>query len=117
MRHAENQPFGALQEAVVALDLCCPVAIGQGQVAFEVEQKGLGKFIELGCASCHNGYAIGGYSFRKFGLQGNYWEHTRSETIDDGRFAETGEERSWFNPLGADAEAVTEIEAFACDAS
>ena len=57
-----------------------------------IEQEGLRKFMELGCSSCHNGYAVGGYSFRKFGLQGDYWEHTRSELVDEGRFAETGEE-------------------------
>ena len=62
----------------------------------EIEQDGLHKFIELGCASCHNGYAVGGYSFRKFGLQGQYWEHTKSETIDEGLFAETGEEADKF---------------------
>jgi cytochrome c peroxidase len=56
------------------------------------EKAGLQKFIELGCSSCHNGYAVGGYSFRKFGLRGDYWEHTKSETIDEGRFAETGNE-------------------------
>ena len=56
------------------------------------EQEGLRTFIELGCSSCHNGYAVGGYSFRKFGLQGNYWEHTNSESIDEGRFAATGDE-------------------------
>ncbi|MDH3255010.1 MAG: cytochrome-c peroxidase, partial [Acidobacteriota bacterium] len=60
------------------------------------EQEGLRKFMELGCSSCHNGYAIGGYSFRKFGLQGDYWEHTKSETIDEGRFAETGEDQDRF---------------------
>jgi len=48
--------------------------------------------MELGCSSCHNGYAVGGYSFRKFGLQGNYWEHTKSETVDEVRFVETGED-------------------------
>jgi cytochrome c peroxidase len=60
------------------------------------EQEGLRSFIELGCSSCHNGYAVGGYSFRKFGLKGNYWEHTKSEELDEGRFVETGEERDKF---------------------
>jgi cytochrome c peroxidase len=58
----------------------------------QTEQEGLRKFMELGCSSCHNGYAVGGYSFRKFGLQGDYWEHTKSELVDEGRFVETGEE-------------------------
>jgi cytochrome c peroxidase len=62
----------------------------------EVEREGLRKFMELGCSSCHNGYAVGGYSFRKFGLQGKYWEHTHSSEIDEGRFAQTGDEEDRF---------------------
>ena len=53
------------------------------------ELAGLEKFIQLGCTTCHNGVSIGAYSFQKFGLFGDYWEHTRSKTIDDGRFAVT----------------------------
>jgi cytochrome c peroxidase len=65
---------------------------GNQEALTATEKAGLQKFIELGCSSCHNGYAVGGYSFRKFGLKGDYWEHTKSERIDEGRFAETGNE-------------------------
>jgi cytochrome c peroxidase len=65
---------------------------GNQEALTVTEKAGLQKFIELGCSSCHNGYAVGGYSFRKFGLKGDYWEHTKSEKIDEGRFAETGNE-------------------------
>lgn len=54
------------------------------------ELAGLEKFIQLGCSTCHNGVNIGAYTFQKFGLFGEYWEHTGSEKVDDGRFAVTG---------------------------
>lgn len=69
---------------------------GNQDALTSTEQEGMRRFIELGCSSCHNGYAVGGYSFRKFGLKGNYWEHTKSEEIDEGRFVETGEARDKF---------------------
>lgn len=56
------------------------------------EKKGLNEFIEVGCITCHTGPAIGGNMFQKFGVYGRYWEITGSEKIDEGRFAETGNE-------------------------
>jgi cytochrome c peroxidase len=46
-------------------------------------------FIDLGCVSCHNGVAVGGSAFRKFGMFGDYWTETGSPLIDEGRFKET----------------------------
>ncbi|MDX1384349.1 MAG: cytochrome-c peroxidase [Thermoanaerobaculia bacterium] len=61
--------------------------------AIDAEAKrGLDTFMSLGCSACHNGYTMGGYSFRKFGLHGDYWVHTGSQKVDDGRFAVTGAE-------------------------
>lgn len=60
--------------------------------ALTIEEKaGMEAFMMLGCSACHNGYTMGGSSFRKFGLQENYWTHTGSEPVDEGRFAVTGE--------------------------
>lgn len=50
------------------------------------EKRGLSTFINVGCTTCHNGVAIGGASFQKFGVYGNYWDYTKSSKIDDGRF-------------------------------
>jgi len=59
--------------------------------ALTVEEKaGMEAFMMLGCSACHNGYTMGGSSFRKFGLQEDYWTHTGSEAVDEGRFAVTG---------------------------
>ena len=49
------------------------------------EKSGLLTFINVGCASCHNGAALGGNSFQKFGVHKNYWELTGSKNIDKGR--------------------------------
>ena len=60
------------------------------------EKAGLEKFIQLGCTTCHNGVNIGAYSFQKFGLFGDYWEHTGSKKVDEGRFAVTENEADKF---------------------
>lgn len=52
-------------------------------------QQGLKTFIDTGCVSCHNGVAIGGSTFQKFGVFGDYWKETGSQSIDEGRFNET----------------------------
>jgi cytochrome c peroxidase len=50
------------------------------------EKKGLKKFIEVGCTSCHNGQGIGGEQFQKLGLVKDY------PTKDLGRFVVTKNE-------------------------
>ncbi len=49
------------------------------------QQAGLRKFIDLGCASCHNGAGVGGNSFQKFGVVSDYWKETGVATPDKGR--------------------------------
>ncbi len=50
----------------------------------ENEKRGLQKFVHMGCATCHNGVALGGNSYKKIGLVKPY------ETKDMGRFEITG---------------------------
>ena len=57
---------------------------GDEKALNDTEKRGLQKFIQMGCATCHNGMAIGGNSYRKIGLVEPY------ETADVGRFAVTG---------------------------
>jgi cytochrome c peroxidase len=52
-------------------------------------RQGLQTFMDVGCASCHNGVAVGGSTFQKFGVFGDYWKETGSSPIDEGRFADT----------------------------
>jgi cytochrome c peroxidase len=47
------------------------------------EKRGLKKFINMGCATCHNGVVIGGNSYKKIGLVEPY------ETSDMGRYEVT----------------------------
>jgi cytochrome c peroxidase len=71
--------------------------------AISIEAKaGLDKFINYGCAGCHNGPTVGGQSFQKFGLVEDYWKATGSVEIahfkgyDKGKFHDTGkEEDKW----------------------
>ncbi len=61
------------------------------------EKEGLRLFMEVGCASCHNGPAVGGNTFAKFGVVEAYWEATRdfvtldkpTMPMDVGKFAVT----------------------------
>ncbi|MCC9041518.1 cytochrome-c peroxidase [Myroides sp. M-43] len=48
------------------------------------EQKGLEAFISVGCITCHNGVAMGGQMFQKFGVYGDYWQETKSKKVDNG---------------------------------
>ncbi len=48
------------------------------------EKRGLHKFMHMGCATCHNGVAIGGNSYKKIGVVESY------DTKDMGRFEVTG---------------------------
>lgn len=50
------------------------------------EKHGMQTFISSGCTSCHNGVAIGGGQFQKFGLINDYHQLTGSSDTDKGLF-------------------------------
>ncbi|WP_062053983.1 cytochrome-c peroxidase [Aquimarina longa] len=50
------------------------------------EKQGMDTFMSVGCITCHAGALLGGTMYQKFGLTVNYWEHTKSKKIDNGRF-------------------------------
>jgi cytochrome c peroxidase len=68
------------------------------------EKEGLRTFIKVGCASCHNGPALGGTMFTKFGIVEAYWEATREYVtldkptmpMDVGKFAVTHKEEDLY---------------------
>lgn len=62
---------------------------GDTQALTKSQKKGLKTFMKQGCVSCHNGPAIGGRDFQKFGLSRDYWHVTQSEVQDLGRQAVT----------------------------
>jgi cytochrome c peroxidase len=51
----------------------------------DAEKAGLRKFIDVGCAGCHDGAGLGGQSFQKFGVQSDYWKETGVQQPDKGR--------------------------------
>lgn len=58
--------------------------------AINEEQKdGLKTFISVGCIQCHSGVTIGGSSFQKFGVYGDYRTLTGVACDDEGRKKET----------------------------
>ncbi len=65
--------------------------VGDRDALTAPEKEGMKTFIGYGCAACHNGVTLGGHIFRKFGLNEDYWVHTRSPQVDEGRFQVTGE--------------------------
>jgi len=65
---------------------------GEKTALTEAEQKGLKLFIDTGCVACHSGAYIGGQAYRKFGIFEPYWKYTKSDKIDDGRYAVTKDE-------------------------
>jgi cytochrome c peroxidase len=58
---------------------------GDASALTKQEAAGLRKFIDLGCASCHNGAGVGGDSFQKFGVATDYWKETGVANPDKGR--------------------------------
>jgi cytochrome c peroxidase len=58
---------------------------GKTNALSAAEQAGLRKFIDVGCANCHNGVGVGGGSFQKFGVVSDYWQATGVAQPDKGR--------------------------------
>lgn len=62
------------------------------------EKNGLKLFIDRGCIACHTGPALGGGTFQKFGVYGDYWKETKSAKVDEGKSAvsKKAEEKNFF---------------------
>ncbi|HZW26781.1 MAG TPA: cytochrome-c peroxidase [Gallionella sp.] len=54
------------------------------------EQEGYRRFVNHGCVSCHQGVAVGGNMFQRFGVMGDYFKGRTSRKADMGRFNVTG---------------------------
>ena len=58
-----------------------------------LEQLGYRRFLDHGCASCHQGVLVGGNLFQRFGVMGDYFKDrpaTQGTPADLGRFNVTG---------------------------
>ena len=56
------------------------------------QKKGLGTFIDQGCVGCHFSPYVGGQMYQKFGMFEPYEKCTKSEKVDEGRYAVTKNE-------------------------
>lgn len=56
--------------------------MGETHLLTPLEKKGKDLFSSLGCISCHNGTAVGGYMYQKFGI----FNHHRSDKNQLGRY-------------------------------
>ncbi len=65
---------------------------GNPDALTEKEKEGLDMFMRTGCITCHSGKLLGGHSLLKFGSFYNYWNLTKSSTIDMGRYEITKKE-------------------------
>ncbi|MDA8079694.1 MAG: c-type cytochrome [Nitrospiraceae bacterium] len=65
---------------------------GEKAAMTEQQKRGLSAFMDQGCAGCHSSPFVGGQMYRKFGLFEPYRKYTKSEKVDDGRFAVTKKE-------------------------
>lgn len=92
----ENDPirYDNIQKAIAAFErtLVTPSAFDrylEGDIsALTGEQRaGLKTFMEVGCATCHNGVVLGGNSFQKFGVTADY--RTIVKSGDTGRMQVT----------------------------
>lgn len=53
-------------------------------------RRGYELFLALGCTSCHQGAAVGGNMYQRFGIMGDYLSSRPGGSQDTGRFALTG---------------------------
>ncbi len=55
----------------------------------ERQKRGLKTFMDTGCMTCHFSPYLGGQMYQKFGVFEPYEKYTKSQHIDEGRFAVT----------------------------
>ncbi len=65
---------------------------GDPKALTEQQKRGLKTFFETGCMTCHFSPYVGGQMYQKFGVFEPYWNFTKSEKVDEGRFAVTKKE-------------------------
>lgn len=75
--------IGAFERGLIAPSRLDQFLQGDLQALTAPEKEGLNTFVQVGCASCHSGVAIGGNSYQKMGLKNPY------PTKDTGRFQVT----------------------------
>ena len=83
--------IGAYERTLVTPSPFDAYLAGNIKALLPAARSGLEKFINTGCAACHDGVGVGGSMYRKFGMLEDYWTATNSRTIDKGRIDVTGD--------------------------
>lgn len=65
---------------------------GEKNALTALELSGLQRFVDYGCASCHQGAGIGGNMYQRFGVMDSYLKNDAGRKADLGRFNVTGRE-------------------------
>ena len=81
-----KKAIGAFERKLITPSKFDDYLAGNEEALTNEEKEGLKTYIEVGCTTCHAGNALGGNMYQKFGLFGNYWDLTKSEKVDNGRF-------------------------------
>jgi cytochrome c peroxidase len=87
-----SKAVGAFERTLVTPSRFDVFLKGDQTALTDPQKKGLKTFIETGCIMCHSSAYVGGQMYQKFGLIEPYWKYTKSETIDEGRYAVTKNE-------------------------
>lgn len=87
-----QKAIGAFERKLIIPSKFDKYLSGDETVLTDQEKSGLETFTTIGCIACHSGNLLGGQLFQKFGLYGNYWEHTKSKKVDEGKFEATKNE-------------------------
>ena len=84
--------IGAFERTLITPSRFDDFIAGDPKALTDLEQEGLQLFISTGCVACHSGNVLGGNIYQKFGLYDDYWKHTKSKKIDEGKFEVTKNE-------------------------
>ena len=87
-----EKAIGAFERKLITPSRFDEYLMGYDQALTAEEKQGLQTFMNTGCITCHTGAVLGGTMYQKFGLAGNYWDFTKSEKVDNGRFLVTKNE-------------------------
>jgi cytochrome c peroxidase len=86
-----REAVGAFERTLVTPSRFDAFLTGDNTAMDSVEMAGLRTFMDVGCATCHNGAAVGGTSLKKFGVHKDYRALTGSPAGDVGREQVTGD--------------------------
>lgn len=65
---------------------------GDATALNDIEKRGYRLFVRYGCSSCHQGVALGGNMYQRFGVVEGYFEGRELKQSDLGRYNVTGRE-------------------------